>query len=89
MALAYRVYLPRYAGTAILPPLEKNPKCSPDGHGVYKLDESPCTGNVNSVEWTTGSEWSTGVPRPQIYNLLGSTIARYSISTQKKLVGAT
>ena len=29
VALAYRVYLPRYAGTAILPPLEKNPKCSP------------------------------------------------------------
>ena len=29
MALAYRVCLPRYAGTAILPPLEKNPKCSP------------------------------------------------------------
>ena len=29
MALAYRVCLPRYAGTAILTPLEKNPKCSP------------------------------------------------------------
>ena len=36
-----------------------------------EANESPCTGNVNSVEW------STGVPRPQIYNLLGSTIARY------------
>ena len=39
VALAYRVCLPWYAGTAILPPLEKNPKCSPAGIFIKHKDD--------------------------------------------------
>ena len=68
MALAYRVCLPRYAGTAILPPLEKNPKCSPEsgmvssrfGTPVVKVGGPGFNSLVAAVVFSSSS-WLTNV----------------------------